>query len=67
MIELGAMTLWELSENIRLKRISAVEATRGYLERIRAHNGRVNAFVTVDEEKAVAAADEAQAEIQQGN
>ena len=67
MIDLGAMTLWELSENIRRKQVSAVEATRGYLDRIRTQNEKVNAFVTVVEEDAIAAADEAQVEIQQGN
>ena len=67
MNEFGAMTLWELSENIRRKKISAVEATVGYLERIRALNDKVNAFVTVVEEDAIAAAEEAQAEIHKGN
>ena len=67
MTDISALTLSELSEHLRLKQISAVEATRAYLDAIRTHNGRVNAFVTICEDDAIAAAEQAQDEIQKGN
>ncbi len=42
-------TLTELSEALAAKRISSVELTRAFLERIRKLNGELNAFITVDE------------------
>ena len=67
MTDIPALTLSELSEHLRLKQISAVEATRAYLDAIRTHNDRVNAFVTISEDDALAAAEQAQDEIQKGN
>jgi aspartyl-tRNA(Asn)/glutamyl-tRNA(Gln) amidotransferase subunit A len=42
-------TLTELSAALAEKRISSVELTRAFLERIGRLNGELNAFVTVDE------------------
>ncbi|TAK88276.1 MAG: Asp-tRNA(Asn)/Glu-tRNA(Gln) amidotransferase subunit GatA [Betaproteobacteria bacterium] len=42
-------TLTQLSEALAAKRISSVELTRAFLERIRKLNGELNAFITVDE------------------
>jgi aspartyl-tRNA(Asn)/glutamyl-tRNA(Gln) amidotransferase subunit A len=42
-------TLTELSEALAAKRISSVELTRAFLERIGRLNGELNAFITVDE------------------
>ena len=49
-------TLAELSAALQAGRISSVELTQGLLARIAAHNPTLNAFVTVDEEGALAAA-----------
>ncbi|OGA73312.1 MAG: aspartyl/glutamyl-tRNA amidotransferase subunit A [Betaproteobacteria bacterium RIFCSPLOWO2_12_FULL_65_14] len=42
-------TLTELSAALGAKRVSAVELTRAFLERIGKLNGALNAFITVDE------------------
>jgi len=49
-------SLQELAAALAGKRISSVELTRAALERIEAGNGRLNAFVHVDAEGAMAAA-----------
>jgi aspartyl-tRNA(Asn)/glutamyl-tRNA(Gln) amidotransferase subunit A len=57
-------TLTELSVALRSKKVSAVELTRACLERIGRLNGSLNAFITVDEERALGearAADERRA------
>jgi aspartyl-tRNA(Asn)/glutamyl-tRNA(Gln) amidotransferase subunit A len=43
-------SLSELSAALAAKRVSSVELTRQFLDRIRALNGTLNAFITVDEE-----------------
>jgi aspartyl-tRNA(Asn)/glutamyl-tRNA(Gln) amidotransferase subunit A len=49
-------TLSALSDALAAKKLSSVELTRLYLERIRGLNGRLNAFITVDEEHSLAQA-----------
>jgi aspartyl-tRNA(Asn)/glutamyl-tRNA(Gln) amidotransferase subunit A len=49
-------TLSELGAALAAKRVSSVELTRLYLERIRALNGKLNAFITVDEKHSLAQA-----------
>ena len=49
-------TLAELAAGLRAKEFSAVELARAFLDRIAAHNARLNAFVTVDAEKSLAQA-----------
>jgi aspartyl-tRNA(Asn)/glutamyl-tRNA(Gln) amidotransferase subunit A len=49
-------TVSELSDALATKRVSSVELTRLCLDRIRSLNGRLNAFVTVDEEHSLAQA-----------
>jgi amidase len=59
--ELVGRTIRELSGMLRRREVSAVELTRAHLDRIDAVNPEVNAFVTVDAERALreaAAADE---------
>ena len=46
-------TLTELSASLEAKRVSAVELTRLYLDRISKLNGELNAFITVDEARAL--------------
>ena len=49
-------TLVSLAEAIRAKKISPVEATRDYLDRIARHDGAIRSFITVDADGALAAA-----------
>ena len=58
-------TVAELSEALSRGEVSSVELTGAYLERIRAHNDSLNAYITVCEEQALAqakAADQARTE-----
>ena len=52
-------TLSELAAALASGKTSSVELTRAYLERIRRLDGDLNAFITVDEEKSLAQAREA--------
>jgi aspartyl-tRNA(Asn)/glutamyl-tRNA(Gln) amidotransferase subunit A len=49
-------SLTELSAALAAKKLSSVELTRLCLDRIRALNGKLNAFITVDEERSLAQA-----------
>ena len=53
------LTLKGLSDALHAREVSSVEATRAFLERIRAHNPRWNCFISVDEERSLAQAREA--------
>jgi len=46
-------SLQEIASGLAQKKISSVELTKLFLERIKALNGKLNAFITVDEEKSV--------------
>ena len=46
-------SLGELSSALSAKKVSSVELTRGCLRRIARLNGELNAFITVDEERAL--------------
>jgi len=59
-------TLRQASEQIRAKKISPVELTRGCLDRIELLNPRLNAFITVMTEQALAQARALEAELQAG-
>ncbi len=52
-------TLTELAAGLRAGDFSSEELTRACLERIAAHDGQLNSFITVDEEQALAQAREA--------
>ncbi len=49
-------TVTELAAALAARKVSSVELTRLYLDRIKALNGRLNAFITVDEERSLAQA-----------
>ncbi len=49
-------TLFELSAALAAKQVSSVELTRLFLDRIRRLNGKLNAFITVNEEHSLAQA-----------
>jgi aspartyl-tRNA(Asn)/glutamyl-tRNA(Gln) amidotransferase subunit A len=55
------LTLAEAAEQLRAAAVSSVELTRAALQRVEALNGRLNAFVKVDAEGALAAARDADA------
>jgi aspartyl-tRNA(Asn)/glutamyl-tRNA(Gln) amidotransferase subunit A len=50
------VTLAELSRQLRSRRISSVELTQSYLDRIARHDGVLNAFITLDAERSLAQA-----------
>jgi aspartyl-tRNA(Asn)/glutamyl-tRNA(Gln) amidotransferase subunit A len=59
-------SLKELSAQLAAKKISSVELTRTFLDRIREMNPRLNAFITIDENKSLAQAKAADAMIASG-
>ena len=65
-LELCYMSVDELSPLIREGQVSPVEVTQAHLERIAATEPRLNAFITLLEEQALADAREAEEEIRDG-
>jgi len=65
-MELHGLTIHALRELLGKKEISAVELTRSVLDRIEAVEPRVNAFITLDREGALAQAAEADARRSKG-
>ncbi len=59
-------TIAELAAGLRAKTFSSRELTRHFLDRIGAHDARLNSFVTVTAEQALAAADEADRRLADG-
>jgi aspartyl-tRNA(Asn)/glutamyl-tRNA(Gln) amidotransferase subunit A len=59
-------SLKQLSASLAEKKVSSVELTGLFLDRIEALNPRINAFITVDREKSLAQAREADARIAAG-
>jgi aspartyl-tRNA(Asn)/glutamyl-tRNA(Gln) amidotransferase subunit A len=49
-------TLRELADGLRAKTFSSLELTQAFLERVQEHDGRLNSFITVTAEPALAAA-----------
>ena len=60
------MTILESADALRAKRISSLELTRETLDRIARDNQRLNAFITVDAEAALARASAMDAELSHG-
>ncbi len=65
-IDLETLTIKDAASQIERKKLSPVELTALYLERIRKLNPLLNAYVTVAEESALGDARTAEQEIQQG-
>ncbi len=61
------LTLTEARQRLRAGEISAVELTQAHLERIRALDPQVRAYLTVTEERALAAAEEADRRLATGD
>ncbi len=57
----------ELAAGLKAREFSAEELTRHFLERIRAHDGRLNSFITVTEELALEQARAADARLAEGD
>jgi aspartyl-tRNA(Asn)/glutamyl-tRNA(Gln) amidotransferase subunit A len=60
-------TLAQLADELRARRLSSVELTRHYLDRIEAHDGKLNSFITVSAEQALAQAAEADRRLASGS
>lgn len=60
------MTIQNLHEQLKTKKISAVELTKDYLQRIAATNPDLNAFITVTEDLALASAQKADERLKSG-
>ncbi|HEV3200438.1 MAG TPA: amidase [Bryobacteraceae bacterium] len=54
--ELAALTLKQASDRIRSRKVSPVELTEACLDRIKTYNPKINAWITVMREKALAQA-----------
>ncbi|BEH11914.1 MULTISPECIES: Asp-tRNA(Asn)/Glu-tRNA(Gln) amidotransferase subunit GatA [Geobacter] len=65
-MELFELTLHELHDKLAKREVSSVEATRALLARIEATDSRVNAYITVTPEEALAAAEAADRRIAAG-
>ncbi len=63
--DLAFLTISELSELIRTRKVSPVEITQTILERIEKLNPVLNAYITITPDLAMKAAQEAESEIQQ--
>jgi len=63
--DLAFLSLTELSELIRSRKVSPVEVTRNILERIEKLQPALNAYITVTRDVAMKSAQEAESEIQQ--
>jgi aspartyl-tRNA(Asn)/glutamyl-tRNA(Gln) amidotransferase subunit A len=59
-------SLKEIASDLAQKKISSVELTKLFLKRIKALNGELNAFITVEEEKSLAQARAADERIAKG-
>jgi aspartyl-tRNA(Asn)/glutamyl-tRNA(Gln) amidotransferase subunit A len=60
-------TIAELAQGLKNKEFSSVELTQAFLARIRQHDPRLNCFVTVTEDLALAAAQAADARLARGD
>ena len=65
--DLEGLTISEIAPLIRKKQISPLELTQRYLERIKRLNPRLNAYLAMTEEGALAAARRVEREISKGN
>lgn len=64
--DVSYLTIAALARGYRAGRVSPVEATRACLDRIAAHDRRLNAFMTVLDKAALAAARKAERELRSG-
>ncbi|MFA5667740.1 MAG: amidase [Balneolaceae bacterium] len=67
LVNITDLTIEELHQQIKSKQLSPVELTQALLQQIKNTDSRLNAFITVYEEEALAAAKVAESEIVAGN
>ena len=65
--EIPFLSATELAGLIQAREVSPVEATEAYLDRIAEVDGKLNSYITVTREEALAEARHAEAEIAAGN
>lgn len=65
--DLASLTLKQASDRIRSKKVSPVELTEACLDRIKTYNPKINAWITVMREKALAQAKDLEKEQKSGN
>jgi len=65
-MELTSLTIHQAAEYIKNKKLSPVELTRAYLDRIEQLNDRLNAFITITPELAIQQARQAEEQITHG-
>ena len=53
------LSLKEISQALEKKKFTSVELTQFFLNRVKKHNPSLNAFITVDEDKSLAMAENA--------
>ena len=66
LMDITSLTVKEMRSKLDKKEISSPELTKAYLERIKNVDGKLESYITVTEEKAMAAAEAAQAKIDAG-
>ncbi len=66
-MDLNSLTISQLRAQLAAGETTSVELTRAFLERVKATDGKINAFITVCEQEALTAADEADQRIAAGN
>ena len=66
MTDLHFMTIAQASAQIKARKLSPVELTKAFLDRVRRFDGSLNSHLLVLEEQALAAAAQAEAEIASG-
>src|ERR1044071_10193085 len=65
-LDLNGLTVGALGPRLKKKQLSPVEITRAYLDRIATLNPKLNAYLALAAEDALAAAKKAEKEIRQG-
>ncbi len=65
-MNLQNLTITQAIKDLREKKYSSVELTTAYLERIKQHNAKLNAFITVSETEALEMAKKADEKIKKG-
>ena len=64
--KLMSMPAWQIAKSIRDKQLSPVEVTNYFLERIKATNSSINAFITIAENEARVTAAKAESSVMAG-
>lgn len=65
-LDLAGLTISEVAPLIKKKRVSPLDLTKRYLDRIKKLNPKLNAYLAMCEDEALAAAKKAEREIRQG-